>query len=296
MKNYISEFLEIFDYPVKAREALVDVYSVIMEDNEARETWENMMNEYIADMQCDFYQQLKWCERFAKRSSVHEFTLQLLLFICHSKQMRVFYAEKGIDDRFWFDTAGELKVKLFECYEVYGVWGTFVPTAFNRTFHLRSYVLGRLRFDPDKFGSKYEKNGIVLNEESTVIMVHIPRTGTPLDPVACEQAYRDAAKIYAPILNGAPCIFACHSWLLFPENRSMLSEKSNILAFMDTYDLVEFGYHGGDHPDLWRLFDTMERNPDRLPADSSLRRGYIELLRRGGKTGWGYGVYCPEFN
>lgn len=296
MKKYLSEFFELFEYPMEAREVLFDAYRIVNEDDEARDTWNNMMNEYVLDVQCDFYAQLKWCTQFAKRTSVSEFTFQLLLFICHSKQLRVAYAEKGIEDRFWFDTAGELKAKLIECHDVYGVWGTFVPTAFNRTFHMRSFVLGRLRFDPDTFGQTYEKNDIVLKEYSTVIMVHIPRTGTPLDPAACEAAYRAAVKIYTPILNGARCVFACRSWLLFPENRNMLSEKSNIRAFMDTYDLVDYGYHGGDNPDLWRLFDTMEKNPNKLPADSSLRRAYIDLLRRGGKTGWGYGIYCPDFN
>ena len=179
---------------------------------------------------------------------VSEFTLHLLLFICHSKQLRVAYAKKGIEDRFWSDTVEELKAKLFECYKVYGVWGTFAPTAFNRTFHMRSFVLGRLRFDPDTFGRIYDKNGIVFNEESTVIMVHIPRTGTPLTPSACEASYREAIAFFTPILGGSLCLFVCQSWLLFPENRNMLSEKSNIRAFMDTYDLIDFGYYEGNNP------------------------------------------------
>ena len=57
---------------------------------------------------------------------------------------------------------------------------------------------------------------------------------------------------------------------------------------MSEFDVVEWGYNEGQ--DLWRLFDTQEMNPDRLPTDTTLRRAYAEHLKRGGRVGWGYGV------
>jgi hypothetical protein len=59
---------------------------------------------------------------------------------------------------------------------------------------------------------------------------------------------------------------------------------------MARFDIYRWGVHGGHSSDLWRLFDTKEMNPDRLPIDSSLRRAYVDHLKKGGKTGWGYGV------
>jgi hypothetical protein len=157
------------------------------------------------------------------------------------------------------------------------------------------FALGRLQFEIVPFRRNYQKDGKILTPESPVINVHIPRTLTPLTPKACDEAFRAAAKFYEKELDGAPCVFVCSSWLLFPEHNNMLSESSNIRAFMNTFDIIEWGYYGDDGANLWRLFDTMERNPNRLPADSSLRRAYIDRLLRGEKLGWGYGVYCPKF-
>jgi len=57
---------------------------------------------------------------------------------------------------------------------------------------------------------------------------------------------------------------------------------------MSEYDIIDWGFNEGQ--DLWRLFDTHEMNPDRLPSNGSLRRAYIEHLKRGGRVGWGFGV------
>ena len=58
---------------------------------------------------------------------------------------------------------------------------------------------------------------------------------------------------------------------------------------MSEYDILfsEDYYHGEA---LWRLFDTDERNPYRLPTNGSLRKAYVDHLKKGGKTGWAYGV------
>ena len=58
-------------------------------------------------------------------------------------------------------------------------------------------------------------------------------------------------------------------------------------------DIVESGVNrrGGD---LWRLFDTDEKDPEKLPADSSMRRAYVSHLKNGGNVGWGFGVLIYE--
>ena len=48
-----------------------------------------------------------------------------------------------------------------------------------------------------------------------------------------------------------------------------------------------------DYNDAWRLFDMQvnKENLDELPQDTSLRRQYVELMKRGEKTGHGYGLF-----
>lgn len=49
------------------------------------------------------------------------------------------------------------------------------------------------------------------------------------------------------------------------------------------------------HSDLWRLFDCpYDGNPDHLPADSTLRRVYVQRLKEGKPTGWGFGLFFLE--
>ncbi len=295
MKAYLANFFETFDYPTDARVALTDTYDRIMSDQSAGEQWNAMIRDYETNINCDYSAQLNTCKQLSKSLLVSNFSAQLLIFICHSRHLRRVYAEREIDDAIWYNSMLDLKAKLFECYEVYGVWGSFVASWFPRFFDATRFALGRLQFETDKFKKTYEKDGVILTEDSTVINVHIPRTLTPLSPSACDDAFRTAAKFYEKELNGAPCAFVCTSWLLFPEHHNMLPQTSNIRAFMNTFDILDWGYYGDDGANLWRLFDTMERNPDRLPANSTLRRAYIDRLRRGEKLGWGFGVYCPNF-
>lgn len=69
----------------------------------------------------------------------------------------------------------------------------------------------------------------------------------------------------------------------------MLPPNSNIRRFMSEYEIVESGMYA-DNAQAWRLFDTEETDPDKLPADSSLRRTYIQYFKSGGVMGWGFGV------
>ncbi|MBQ9132666.1 MAG: acyltransferase, partial [Clostridia bacterium] len=80
------------------------------------------------------------------------------------------------------------------------------------------------------------------------------------------------------------------SWLLYPQNRQILSPKSNVYRFMERFDVFESKI-SPEGKDLWRLFDTDEKHPDRLPTDTSMRRAYVEHLKRGGLMGQGKGIY-----
>ena len=89
---------------------------------------------------------------------------------------------------------------------------------------------------------------------------------------------------------GDPTPFVCSSWLLYPENKDILPETSNTYKFLMRFDIYNHRITK-DGSNLWRLFDTKETNPDRLPTDTSFRRRYVEHLKKGGKLGSGKGVF-----
>jgi hypothetical protein len=75
----------------------------------------------------------------------------------------------------------------------------------------------------------------------------------------------------------------------------MLKDSSNILAFMNDYDLVASGEYD-NYNEVWRLFDkNYDGDPSHLPTDSTLRRAYVDLISRGEKTGWGKGVFVFKY-
>ena len=85
-------------------------------------------------------------------------------------------------------------------------------------------------------------------------------------------------------------MFVCGSWILYEENKKILSEKSNVYKFMERFDLIETKIDK-DRTHLWRIFDTDEHNVEKLPEDSYLRKAYKNHLNSGGKMGISRGVY-----
>lgn len=152
-----------------------------------------------------------------------------------------------------------------------------------------SIGLGRLQFEIINFGRNYQRLGKSLTPESKVINIHIPRTLTPLDSNSCEAAYKQAKEFFKDDI-GENCAFVCYSWLLYPENKNILPEHTNIYKFMSQFEIIDLGIDKS-RSDLWRLFDTDEKKPDRLPTDTSARRLFVDHLKKGGKMGWGYGVF-----
>ena len=124
-----------------------------------------------------------------------------------------------------------------------------------------------------------------------MINVHIPETGTPLDYDACDLAFEKGTEFFRDkLFNGGKVLFHCNSWLLWPKHKDILPPTSNMVKFMDRYTFVNSGLYE-HYNELKRLFGVIyDGNPDNLPSDNSLRRKYIEILKRGEKTGWGQGV------
>lgn len=289
MREYLISFFKEFEYSTEDAQHLLKAYNTILENKVAA----NLLSDAITDYENDIY--LNYEEQILKRSKdisditvIHPHTTDLLIFICMTKHLKQVYAERGIDMQIFRDSVLDLKWKLDECKVIRGVCGSFVAFSFPEFFNLTRFALGRLQFEITKIKKDYEKNGVkFIKGETNVVNVHIPRTGTPIDKESCDKAYAMAREFFKDQVGDA-CAFVCHSWLLFPENKKILPENSNTVRFISEFDLLDWGYNEGQN--LWRLFDTHEMNPDRLPMNGSFRRCYVEHLKKGGRVGWGYGI------
>ncbi len=289
MREYLIDFFKEFEYEDRDVQKLLRAYDTITENKSADKLFGEAMSAYEADIAMDYQTEIfKRTRKISKITGVHDYTVELLVFMCMTKHLKAVYSERGLDLQIFKDSVLDLKWKLEECKVVKGICGSFVSPWFCGFFDLTRFALGRLQFEIITTWQDYEKNGVKLErDKSRVINVHIPRTGTPLDKESCDKAYAQAREFFKEQV-GENCPFVCYSWLLYPENKNILPPHTNTYRFMSEYDIIGWEVNNGD--DLWRLFDTEEKNPDRLPADTSMRRCYIKHLKNGGRVGCGFGV------
>lgn len=293
-RQYFISFLELFDYPEEARKELLWAYDRIHQDAAWSEEFKRLLKCYAENNKCEFSVLQNDIDALSEKAGLHKYTGSLVLLICMSDILKGFYAEAGYSEEMWYAAMNDLKYKLMECKGVRGVWGIFVFTWFQGFFTLSRFGFGKLQFNLSTFGRIYHKNGLDLKPDSTVVTVHIPRTGTRLDRESVLQSYKQAAEFYKDLFKGGPVIFTCDSWLLFPRHKEVLSPQSNIYAFISDFDLVSYGEYD-DYSQVWRLFNTSYNgNVDDLPQNTSLQRIYAEWIRNGEKTGWGYGVFAYD--
>ena len=121
--------------------------------------------------------------------------------------------------------------------------------------------LGRLQFEDHGDG---------------VLDVHIPETGLPLAPRACDASFARAREVY-PGHHTARCT----SWLLDPQLADALPPASNIVRFQRRFELRDEGREAND--DVRRfVFHTYERDLGKLTSRTTLERALIERMRAGG--------------
>lgn len=291
MKQYLYEFFEEFCYPQEAQTVLTLAYDKISSDADLKCRFEKLLQYYKEDKNYDFEELLRSMNHISQAAGFHEYTGVFLMLICMSKTLKEYYRTAGLSEKIWHTCMCDLKWKLDECKCVYNIWGTFVAPWFSWFFQLKRFGFGKLQFELIKFNGDYEKNGIILNPDSPVVNVHIPRTGTKLDEESLRRSYREASAFYQKEFGDGPVVFVCYSWLLFPRNKEVVSPNSNLYRFISDYDIVSEGIYE-DYSEVWRLFDVnYNGDVEQLPQDTSLRRAYADWIRKGEKTGYGFGVY-----
>lgn len=289
MKEYLISFFDEFGYDSTDTRCYLEAYDAVAAREETRRILEAALAAYEADIYLDYGKEiLDRAQQIADISGVHTYTVQQLVFICMTKHLRKLYLERKLDMQIFRDSVLDLKWKNEECKAVKGICGSFVAGWYPGFFDLTRFALGRLQFELKKARLDYSKNGVALEKDkSTVINVHIPRTGTPMDKESCDKSYA-AARAFFAAEAGENCPFECNSWLLYPENKEIFPASTNTVRFMSEYDIISWGINEGQ--DLWRLFDTEETDPHKLPTNGTLRRCYAEHLKKGGHVGWGYGI------
>ena len=283
--NKIREIMEHIGFP---QEAVIAIGESIERLSESAD-FNSVADEFIAHPE-NIDDILKRLGLLSKQLGENGYTMNMCLLLCACPALRERYAERGIDEEIFWKSIEDLRWKLRECMDCKGVWGTFVPQWYKGFFEMTRFGLGRFQFERSCFyADEYEKCGNVIRRGDAVINFHIPSSG-PLTVEKRMDSYKRAYEFFGG-KNGEPMAFVCDSWLLYEGHREFLPKNSNILGFMDDFDII-MSADKESFDDGWRVFGKCIDGPvDDLPEDTSIRRAFKQRLRQGKPTGYGYGVF-----
>lgn len=288
VNSNIKALMESLSFPENAQAELLSSLDKMLNDDDAATELDAIMSIYDENEFCDYAGMLERMELAGKKIGVHEYTSQMLLYLSLSERLKERYIERGIDLDIFYASMKDLSYKLEECRLIYDIVGSFTKNWFQGFYNLTRFTLGRLQFEIRQYDVDLTIDGVHINKDTKVLNVHIPRTGGSLDHDEVLKSYDFAASFFAKEL-GEAVIFHCSSWLLDPFHSTILSPNSNIMKFINDFTITTTDMYT-DYSSVWRLFDKMYNgNVDELPADSSLRRAYIDRIKANQPTGWGRG-------
>ncbi|NCO34553.1 MAG: hypothetical protein AUJ92_01465 [Armatimonadetes bacterium CG2_30_59_28] len=136
----------------------------------------------------------------------------------------------------------------------------------------------------------------ILRSGDPTMTVHIPASG-PMTPKACGDSFREAVSFLPRHFPDWPFrAFTCISWLLDPQLEAMDPRPANLAAFPPEWYLHPVD-GATERQALERVFDIFEEGTFNLaaaPMRTSLQRGIIAFMRRGGHLRSTGGVLFPE--
>lgn len=294
MVNYLQTVLKEHNFPLFMIDEVLSCYRSIVENEQTKGIFDEILLAYREDMLCDATPLDEKNTAIAQVLNVHLFTVRLVSLLCLMKDMVGRFQENNIGEEVIYQTVEDAYAKALDTYDTYKVVGVCYWDWFFGFLRMTRFGLGRLQFELAKFRlPRYEKNGKFLTEASTVINVHIPRLPMPFTPENCEKAYQLAKQFFGGHFEGDGIPFVCWSWLLYPRNKDILPETSNVVKFLSRYDIIEMEEYTEAYNPVSHILFNREKMGDiaTLPKDTSMRRRYAEFLQQGGKTGWGYGVF-----
>lgn len=226
--------------------------------------------------------------RLAEKSDVHEYTAMMIFLLLATRRMHMLYKQKNIPDKIFYDTLQDLKYKLFECRDNYGVWGTFVPDWYMCIYCLECFKIGRLEYQLGNAVASNKLDGI-KNIGDRIFHCHIPSDG-PLLEEDVKNSLLEAKEFFKNEITDGKFVVHCGSWLLYPPLVEKLKDSSNIKKFYKLFTIhtVE---ERENNPDFWRIFNT-PYSPEAV--NEIVPKGHVQEttlahLKEGGNIGVGRG-------
>lgn len=195
------------------------------------------------------------------------------------------YREMGIPDNVFRDTMSDI-----------GIWcsnngnrGLHNTSWLKNHISLELFRIGRLQFQFYRVPKTGEFiNKLPFGSSTAVLNVHIPQ-GEKLDIEQCRSSFIRAITFFDTYFPEFKFdYFFCESWLLYNNNRDFMSSDSNIVRFMNMFDIV---YSAPvDAQAIERIFGKRRLSSRLYPENTSLQRNAKKYIASGGRLGFGIGI------
>lgn len=288
--EFLTGFMEKLEFPEEAKVFLGQVSEAFERDKEMYGEMNRIIKQFFSQDYAKFEDVLEKLDNLAQKADIHNYTMHLMFFMYSAQPLKNLYCEAGVSEEIFWNSMLDLRYKLMECYNLHGIWGTFVATWYPRFYKMERFGLGRFQYEYAVFQREdYTKNGFTVHNGDRVFNIHIPSSGSMTHAERMD-SYKKAYEFFKGELNGKPIVFVCSSWLLYPKNEEILPERSNIVDFMHDFDMID-STETETFTAAWRIFGKEYNNPiEQWPTDTSLQRAYANWLKGGNKLGTGFGV------
>lgn len=282
--SFFAEFLEKTSFPAPACEYLTNL---------AHEIEAEILDILVFyEKDYDHEATVPLVDALAEKCGHSAYSVWMVLLILAAEKSRPLYPTEEI---FW-EAYKDLRYKAEECYDTYGVWGTFVAFWYPRYYKGTIFKLGRMQYETrvGAFSEPITVCGRTFGPEDTTLHIHIPTSGEPFDRETRLDSYRQAYEYYCK--DGKPLICFCASWLLYPEYDRVFAPGSNIADFRSDFHIFK-SRQTEKFGDKWRVFGK-DRNlpPEQLPERTSLQRAFKSYIQAGGTFGDGSGILIFDGN
>lgn len=294
-ENYFADLFEKNAYPIEGREAILSAFSTMKSDADASAALLSFIQKYDeGETRREFFTEGR--EKIgaaAERLGLPGYTGEFIFYLCLVPTLEKKYGERGIDKKIFYDSMVDLRCKLIECHKLHGVWGQFVKGWFNGWFAVDRFALGRLQYEIRKSWFITVCGGHLLLPGRKMLNIHIPSSG-PLNEEDVVASFKAAYGFFRDKFPSNYILFHTSSWLLFDEHRKMLPPTSNIVKFMDKFQIV-LRFIQPTNEDFWRVFyRKYDKNKLDVSGNTALARGYAKLLSEGRHMGSAVGVFLYD--
>lgn len=291
-ENYLSKVCDKLSISSEAKKCFISAEINLKKNQEIFDKFLENVELFSNDMKACLRDRIPEIDIIAEKIGIHKFTLHFIFAVYCSFYTKQMYFEKGLDESLFWDGMMDLSYKLKECVEVFGVYGIFVLDWYEGFLHCGRFTLGRFQYEPCGLYEGEDKKlecGYILKKNTRFISFHIPSSGESLTDEVRNASYEKAYYYFKDWVGSDTVLLDCHSWLLFPDNRKILPPSSNVLKFLDDFEIYKENYEQ-QFSDAWRVFGKSYSLPvENWPEETSMQRGYKKWILEGNSTGNGNG-------